>query len=223
MISPLLDRPRFYRKLADEHESHPARQGRTTPSTSTRNTATRHGLVAGATGTGKTVSLMVLAEGFSRHRRSRLHGRRQRRCRRARDAGQRGRQDSGARRRDRRRRLRAGSESRRVLGSLRQVGSSGPHDDQRARADAARQDSRSQRRAARRARNRVHARRRSRPAAARPRRSARAAHVRRRKTAKTSRRSTVSSARSRSRRFSADCCRSSAKAARRCSASPRSS
>jgi len=26
----------------------------------------RHGLVAGATGTGKTVSLMVLAEGFSR-------------------------------------------------------------------------------------------------------------------------------------------------------------
>src|SRR5688572_32703254 len=27
---------------------------------------TRHGLVAGATGTGKTVSLMVIAEGFSR-------------------------------------------------------------------------------------------------------------------------------------------------------------
>ena len=27
---------------------------------------TRHGLVAGATGTGKTVTLMVLAEGFSR-------------------------------------------------------------------------------------------------------------------------------------------------------------
>ena len=26
----------------------------------------RHGLVAGATGTGKTVSLMVMAEGFSR-------------------------------------------------------------------------------------------------------------------------------------------------------------
>ncbi|MEE4384670.1 MAG: helicase HerA-like domain-containing protein, partial [Pseudomonadales bacterium] len=26
----------------------------------------RHGLVAGATGTGKTVTLMVLAEGFSR-------------------------------------------------------------------------------------------------------------------------------------------------------------
>jgi DNA helicase HerA-like ATPase len=31
----------------------------------TRN-GNRHGLVAGATGTGKTVSLMVLAEGFSR-------------------------------------------------------------------------------------------------------------------------------------------------------------
>lgn len=27
---------------------------------------TRHGLVAGATGTGKTVTLMLLAEGFSR-------------------------------------------------------------------------------------------------------------------------------------------------------------
>ena len=26
----------------------------------------RHGLVAGATGTGKTISLMVMAEGFSR-------------------------------------------------------------------------------------------------------------------------------------------------------------
>ena len=29
-------------------------------------TANRHGLIAGATGTGKTVSLQVLAEGFSR-------------------------------------------------------------------------------------------------------------------------------------------------------------
>ncbi|HVF34268.1 MAG TPA: helicase HerA-like domain-containing protein, partial [Candidatus Saccharimonadia bacterium] len=28
--------------------------------------ANRHGLIAGATGTGKSVSLMVLAEGFSR-------------------------------------------------------------------------------------------------------------------------------------------------------------
>ncbi|HMK08718.1 MAG TPA: helicase HerA-like domain-containing protein, partial [Anaerolineales bacterium] len=28
--------------------------------------ANRHGMVAGATGTGKTVSLMVMAEGFSR-------------------------------------------------------------------------------------------------------------------------------------------------------------
>jgi hypothetical protein len=28
----------------------------------------RHGLVAGATGTGKTVSLMIMAEGFSRAR-----------------------------------------------------------------------------------------------------------------------------------------------------------
>jgi DNA helicase HerA-like ATPase len=29
--------------------------------------ANRHGLIAGATGTGKTVSLQILAEGFSRH------------------------------------------------------------------------------------------------------------------------------------------------------------
>jgi hypothetical protein len=34
----------------------------------------RHGNVAGATGTGKTVSLMVMAEGFSRLGVSRLHG-----------------------------------------------------------------------------------------------------------------------------------------------------
>jgi DNA helicase HerA-like ATPase len=29
--------------------------------------ANRHGLITGATGTGKTVTLQVLAEGFSRH------------------------------------------------------------------------------------------------------------------------------------------------------------
>ena len=33
---------------------------------SSLSTGNRHGLVAGATGTGKTISLMVLAEGFSR-------------------------------------------------------------------------------------------------------------------------------------------------------------
>ena len=33
----------------------------------------RHGLVTGATGTGKTVTLQVLAEGFSQHRRAGVH------------------------------------------------------------------------------------------------------------------------------------------------------
>ena len=31
------------------------------------NLANRHGLITGATGTGKTVTLQILAEGFSRH------------------------------------------------------------------------------------------------------------------------------------------------------------
>ena len=34
--------------------------------------ANRHGLIAGATGTGKTVTLQILAEGFSRGRRAGL-------------------------------------------------------------------------------------------------------------------------------------------------------
>ena len=42
--------------------------------------ANRHGLVAGATGTGKTVSLLVLAEGFFPHGGAGIHGRCQRRC-----------------------------------------------------------------------------------------------------------------------------------------------
>ena len=37
----------------------------------------RHGLITGATGTGKTVTLQVIAERFSAHRRAGLHGRRQ--------------------------------------------------------------------------------------------------------------------------------------------------
>ena len=39
--------------------------------------ANRHGLIAGATGTGKTVTLQVLAEEFSSDRRAGVHGRRQ--------------------------------------------------------------------------------------------------------------------------------------------------
>ena len=39
--------------------------------------ANRHGLITGATGTGKTITLQTLAESFSRHRRAGVHGRRQ--------------------------------------------------------------------------------------------------------------------------------------------------
>ena len=44
----------------------PDRQGRARPPGSTLALANRHGLVTGATGTGKTVTLQVLAEGFAR-------------------------------------------------------------------------------------------------------------------------------------------------------------
>ena len=50
--------------------------------------ANRHGLVAGATGTGKTVTLQTLAEGFSRGRRAGLRGRREGRPQRHGHAGQ---------------------------------------------------------------------------------------------------------------------------------------
>ena len=39
--------------------------------------ANRHGLITGATGTGKTITLQTLAENFSQHRRAGVHGRRQ--------------------------------------------------------------------------------------------------------------------------------------------------
>ena len=142
----------------------------------------RHGLVAGATGTGKTVSLMVLAEGFSRLGvpvfMADVKG----------DVAGLAMPGSGGEKIQARVRA-TGVEGHvpeaqpgGVLGSVREIRSSGSHDHQRARADAARQDSRAQRSAAGCARNRVHAGRRSRPAAARPRRSPRAAHLRRGKS-----------------------------------------
>ncbi len=39
--------------------------------------ANRHGLITGATGTGKTVTLQTIAEKLSSHRRAGVHGRRQ--------------------------------------------------------------------------------------------------------------------------------------------------
>jgi predicted NACHT family NTPase len=39
--------------------------------------ANRHGLITGATGTGKTVTLQTLAEKLLAHRRAGVHGRRQ--------------------------------------------------------------------------------------------------------------------------------------------------
>ena len=45
--------------------------------------ANRHGLIAGATGTGKSVTLQALAQGFSLDRRAGVHGRREGRPRRA--------------------------------------------------------------------------------------------------------------------------------------------
>ena len=45
------------------------------PVTLALNFANRHGLIAGATGTGKTVTLQVMAEGFSRAWRPGIYGR----------------------------------------------------------------------------------------------------------------------------------------------------
>ena len=101
----------------------------------------RHGLVAGATGTGKTVSLMVLAEGFSRlgvpvfmadvkgDVAGLAHGRQPER------------EDPAARRPARHRGLRARGQPGRVLGSSRQARPSRAHDGQRDRPEPPRRAS----------------------------------------------------------------------------------
>lgn len=89
----------------------------------------RHGLVAGATGTGKTVSLMVLAEGFSSlgvpvfipDVKGDVAG--------LALAGA-VTKDPAARRANRNRRLRERAKPGRVLGSRRKIGPSRAHDDQ---------------------------------------------------------------------------------------------
>ena len=98
----------------------------------------RHGLVAGATGTGKTVSLMVLAEGFSRigvpvfiaDVKGDVAG--------AAMPGTPNEKIQQRVRADRRRGLRARGESRRVLGSLRQGRPPGSCHGQRDRSEPAR-------------------------------------------------------------------------------------
>ena len=140
----------------------------------------RHGLVAGATGTGKTVTLMTLAEGFSRlgvpvfladvkgdvaglavagTANEKLQ---------ARIA------EIGIDR------LRARRQPDGVLGPVRQARPPGAHHRQRDGPDPAGAHPRAQRHPARRARHRVQARRRPRPAAARPRGPARPARPGRR-------------------------------------------
>src|SRR5262249_5022584 len=79
----------------------------------------RHGLVAGATGTGKTVSLLVMAEGFSRLGIPGVHGRREGRRGWPGASRLRHRRDPEARGADGIGRLRARGEPGRVLGSLR--------------------------------------------------------------------------------------------------------
>ena len=105
--------------------------------------ANRHGLITGATGTGKTVTLQGLAEGFSRAGvpvfladvKGDLAGIAQ--AGDAKDCLTRARQG------DRRRRLHASPASRRVLGHLRQAGPSGARHDLRDGAAAARAHARS--------------------------------------------------------------------------------
>ena len=183
----------------------------------------RHGLVAGATGTGKTVSLMVLAEGFSRLGvpvfMADVKG----------DVAGLAMPGSGGEKIQARVRaigvegLRAGSQPGGVLGPVRQIRSSRfarPSASSGRRCSAGFSSSATHSSARSKSRSRW-------PTIAACCCSTSTISARcspsSRKTEKTFRRSTASSARSRSRRSSADCCRSSAKAAKRCSASPRSS
>ena len=139
----------------------------------------RHGLVTGATGTGKTVTLQVLAEGFSRAGVSvfavRYQGRSLRHC-----GGRRGQGTIRQTRQGARLRLSAGRISRDLLGPVRRAGPSGARHDLRDGAAAAGAPDGSERCPGRRAEHRVSRRRRARAAAARPQGPARHARVHRR-------------------------------------------
>ena len=169
--------------------------------------ANRHGLITGATGTGKTVTLQTLAENFSRQRRAGVHGRRQGRPHRHQPAGQHRRQAGGDPEGARHRAAGAGGLPGDAVGRVRRrqggqghpvratVSDMGPlllarmldlNETQAGRAAAGLQD-----------------RRRQRPAAARPEGPARDAAARRRQRGAVPRPSTATSARPASARSSA--------------------
>ncbi len=139
--------------------------------------ANRHGLIAGATGTGKTVTLQTLVEGLSARRRADLHRRREgRSCRaspwpdrpppslheifaaRSAEIGNTA--------------LAISRQSRAVLGPVRRTGPPDPHHRQRDGTAAPRAAAGPERSAGRRSRNRLPRRRQGRAAPPRPRRSA---------------------------------------------------
>ena len=167
--------------------------------------ANRHGLIAGATGTGKTVSLQILAEGFSRQGvpvfmadvKGDLSGISQPATanpKLAERAAAVGLADyAGA------------CLSGRVLGPVRRAGPSDPDHGLGDGPAAARPAARSQRHPGRRAQRRLPGRRRPGPAAARPQGPAGADELRRRERAGAVARNTAGSAPPRSARSSAGC------------------
>ena len=140
--------------------------------------ANRHGLIAGATGTGKTVTLQTLAQRLFRDRRARVHGRRQRRPVRPVAGRQHVAQAEGAPWSARHQGLRLCRLSRDFLGRIRQARPPGARDGIRHGAAAAGAHAEPQRHAGGRARARLQDRRRQRPAAARHEGPARAAAAR---------------------------------------------
>ena len=141
--------------------------------------ANRHGLVTGATGTGKTVTLQVLAEGLVAGRRAGVRRRHQGRP--VGDfRGRRGQGCPGAARQEHGLRLPAGRIPGGVLGRVRRAGPSGPRHHLRDGAAAAVAHDGPQRRAGGRAQHRLPRRRRAGPAAARPQGHARDAGLHRR-------------------------------------------
>ena len=131
--------------------------------------ANRHGLITGATGTGKTVTLQILAEGFSRRRRAGVRRRREGRPLRHRGAGRAEGLPAEARRRHRLcRRIPARRDAGDLLGPVRRAGPPDPHHGLGDGAAAAGAADGPQRDAGRRAQHRLQARRRGGAAAARP-------------------------------------------------------